>query len=359
MSALFKLCQAWERKFSASELSLIEEKSVGKVRLTMSVFVEMELCSQFEMQRLLLAYTRIGPPSELDADKDFVSIEDAHRYLRVEQSGFTFEIFTTPAKIRRDYATWCASRKAKSLPAPPVKGGGGGNSATLAAGVKPTYAEAGMDKTVCVDFSSFCLAIWLLTHYEMGTLTFNMVDVDGSGSLDIDEVKTIVKQVYGSVGGEVNHKVNEKAEKVLAGLDVNGDKKVTKEEFVLMIKNFHYILFPAFVVQSSVRSKIFGHYIDWTEVENSVTNGKTSNFVAVIRAMEEKLNGPPVTPASPSSDFNLLTVTKGEDQKKMLDLNAGNSYEASLLKKEVKPDMKQSHSHTAGIAKYDAKIAPK
>jgi hypothetical protein len=70
----------------------------------------MELCTHYEMQRLLLAFTRIGPPSEIASDASVVSIEDIHRYLRIEQSNVP-DKFRMPVFVRLDFGDGRWSRQ--------------------------------------------------------------------------------------------------------------------------------------------------------------------------------------------------------------------------------------------------------
>jgi hypothetical protein len=104
-----------------------------------------------------------------------------------------------------------------------------------------------------LSFAQFSMAVWLLTHYELATLSFNMFDVDGSGNLDIDEVKKIVSKVYSNSspahGGamvaadghtaQVGTPVDERAMQILEGMDVDGNGDVSKAEYCAMVKKYH------------------------------------------------------------------------------------------------------------------------
>ena len=54
-----------------------------------------------------------------------------------------------------------------------------------------------------------------------------------------------------------------------------------------MVNNYHYLLMPAFVVQSRVRSKIFGYFIDWEAEETKREKTKYTTMVDIIKKIDE------------------------------------------------------------------------
>ena len=89
-----------------------------------------------------------------------------------------------------------------------------------------------------LNYWEFAMSIWMLTHFELSTLAFNLYDTDCSGQLDKDEVEAIVSSVYGTssarAGLEVNvtHRpVDDRAKQILEGMDVDGDGNVSKGEW--------------------------------------------------------------------------------------------------------------------------------
>ena len=132
--------------------------------------------------------------------------------------------------------------------------------------------------------------MWLLTHFAIATLAFNMYDKDGSGTLDRAEVDEIIGKVYADSSASNSHEatpIDARAMQILDGMDVDHDGSVSKDEFVTMVNNYHYLLMPAFVVQSRVRSKIFGYFINWEEEEIKREKTKYTTMVDIIKKIDE------------------------------------------------------------------------
>ncbi|GMH89967.1 hypothetical protein TL16_g11624 [Triparma laevis f. inornata] len=242
----------------------------------MCAFEDLELCTKREMERMYIAFDHIGPPiitpgaTPID---NVVSIEDSLHYLQIKQSPFMDQIFTAPIKMETDYEEF----------------------KRLKAGGKVKTHEEQMDERLRLGlqnpqlkFSQFCMSMWLLSHFAIATLAFNMYDKDGSGTLDRAEVDDIVGKVYATdSNSHQEHPIDARAKQILDGMDVDHDGTVTKDEFVTMVNNYHYLLMPAFVVQSRVRSKIFGYFIDWEAEETKRDKTKYTTMVDIIKKIDE------------------------------------------------------------------------
>ncbi|XP_023346209.1 neuronal calcium sensor 2 [Eurytemora carolleeae] len=55
-----------------------------------------------------------------------------------------------------------------------------------------------------------------------------MYDVDGNGSIDLEEMERVIKGVYLMLG----HNDNGQAEQIFARMDKDADGRVTEEEFM-------------------------------------------------------------------------------------------------------------------------------
>ncbi|GMI40074.1 hypothetical protein TeGR_g4288 [Tetraparma gracilis] len=166
-----------------------------------------------------------------------------------------------------------------------------------------TQRKMSLASVPVLSFAQFSMAVWLLTHYELATLSFNMFDVDGSGNLDIDEVKKIVSKVYSNSspahGGamvaadghtaQVGTPVDERAMQILEGMDVDGNGDVSKAEYCAMVKKYHYMLMPAFVLQKTVRDKIFGHYADWAAIELERQKNDHITVVDIVTKIDKSI----------------------------------------------------------------------
>ena len=231
--------------------------------------------TEYETQRLYLAFVKIGLPTGYDPSttlKKVVVLSDCYDYFRVEGSLFLDQVFTAPIKMQRDYKAYAENEAVKKVHSPDP----------------------------CLDFGAFCMAIWLLTHYELATLSFKMTDKDGSGALDKGEVESIVNQVYSNssarAGREICvtvNRVEDRAKKILEGMDVDGDGQVTLPEYCVMVKSYHYLLSPAFDVQHRVRSKIFGNWgIDWGDIErNRKEKAANTDLIDIVKHVYTQING--------------------------------------------------------------------
>jgi len=131
----------------------------------------------------------------------------------------------------------------------------------------------------------------MLTFIEMPSLAFNMYDKDGSGTLDLQEVKDLVHHVYGSTGGAGeggNDGIDIKVQQVLDGIDADHDGVITKPEFAALVHNFHYLLLPAFTVQNRCRNKIFGGYIDWVREEEKQQATQYTTLVDIVKRIDRE-----------------------------------------------------------------------
>ena len=169
------------------------------------------------MERMFIAFDHIGPPIG-SHDAFVISIEDTLHFLEVKGNAFLDQIFTAPIKMEREYE----------------------EHKRLAAGGKPLNEEEKLAERrrrsvqiPVLSFNHFCMSMWLLTHFALATLAFNLYDKDGSGGLQKDEVEDIVRSVYSNSSGGQTHEerpVDIRAQQILDGMDVDGDGNVTKDE---------------------------------------------------------------------------------------------------------------------------------
>ena len=84
-----------------------------------------------------------------------------------------------------------------------------------------------------LTFNHFCMSMWLLTHFALATLAFNLYDKDGSGGLQRNEIEEIVGNVYSTRSGVQSRQdkpLDIRSKQILDGMDVDGDGNVTKDE---------------------------------------------------------------------------------------------------------------------------------
>ena len=131
-----------------------------------------------------------------------------------------------------------------------------------------------------IDFGEFILGLWNFCTFDTHSLTlfsFQMYDTDGSGFLDHDEIKFIVRELY----GKRNFKRSVPAQKCVeqlkewSGADGNGgnggnggegrrgggtrDKgRVNFHMFENFCKHHEILLLPAFLMQLNLQKRVLG-----------------------------------------------------------------------------------------------------
>jgi len=193
-----------------------------------------------------------------------VSIVDVYAFLQLTEmsSAFLDAVFTVPGKIQNDHKAFQEEAKKRHQDARAKR-----YSKKLSSEEREREKrekqkreknqEDQFDKQrrlsltliPVITFAQFAMAIWLLTHYEIATLAFSIFDADGSGSLDMDEVRGIVKKVYSNDAHNEKDAEpiqahssrpatpNSRAMQLLEGMDVDGSGDVSQVEFCLMAKS--------------------------------------------------------------------------------------------------------------------------
>lgn len=195
--------------------------------------------------------------------------------------------------------------------------------------------------------------MWLLTHFALGTLAFNLYDKDGSGGLTRDEIEDIVASVYSTAGGAQSRQdkpLDIRAKQILDGMDVDGDGNVTKDEFVAMVNNYHYLLMPAFEIQAKVRQKLFGYFIDWTEEESRRSKMQYMMLVDIIRKIDETAQSQIVSLGGDLTKVRAKFL--GDDyvtsvsMENLTEADARSHKEVKMLKDEAENDKDMQMRHT-------------
>ena len=269
-------CMAKIDVLSSKDAKRLEKSTLHDLAV-MHAFDDLNLCTIREMERLYIAFDRIGSPiaGDLAGKKGVVATEDVIRYLGVTGSEFLDEIFTAPVKMAKEYEEF------KRVEA-------GGKPKTEEDKWEERRRKSSLHVIPTMTFDQFCMSIWMLTYFQMHTLAFNMSDVDGSGSLDIEEVQKLVARVYGRSSVDGGASMEEKAGEILEGMDVDNDGCVTKAEFKTMSHKYHYLMLPAFELQNRVRGKVFGAYIDWKKEEEKRESTRYTTLTDIVKEIDRK-----------------------------------------------------------------------
>ncbi|CAF3296624.1 unnamed protein product [Rotaria socialis] len=98
-----------------------------------------------------------------------------------------------------------------------------------------------------IDFEEFLLAISATSQGDIDErlgLAFNMFDISGDGQIDSKELTKLISAMYDLIG-ETNRKGDRDpkylAADIMKKLDVNGDRRLSKEEFITGCKKDPHI----------------------------------------------------------------------------------------------------------------------
>ncbi|CAF1628398.1 unnamed protein product [Adineta ricciae] len=94
-----------------------------------------------------------------------------------------------------------------------------------------------------IDFDEFLLAISATSHGDLDdrlSVAFDMYDISDDGFIDQKELTKMITAMYDLVG-ETDRKGDrdpkKRAQEIIGKLDVGGDKKLSKQEFIAGCKN--------------------------------------------------------------------------------------------------------------------------
>lgn len=117
------------------------------------------------------------------------------------------------------------------------------------------------DKDGCLNFEEFVICVWDFLSDELSHFAFKLFDKDKSHVLRRSEVHSMTTYIYGKKHGE-NRRLDETIDKMEADADGN----VSFMEFREQCKKNQTILWPAFVIQRTLRQSILGE-IYWRHAE--------------------------------------------------------------------------------------------
>lgn len=115
------------------------------------------------------------------------------------------------------------------------------------------------DQSGEIDFREFVVAIWNYCSFTRSALVlfaFDLYDIDNSGTIGLDEVQLICREVYGD-----QFQANTLAKKVfeqLSELSKKCGNNISAESFQNFCRSHPGLLFPAFGLQMELQGKIMG-----------------------------------------------------------------------------------------------------
>ncbi len=106
-----------------------------------------------------------------------------------------------------------------------------------------------------LDFGEFMAGLYnycTLSKTALEKFAFDLFDDDSSGNIEVAEIRTLAKLVYGKRYSEKD------LDKVLAKFDKDANGSLDLSEFHLLCRRHTYFLFPAFELQRKLQTKIIG-----------------------------------------------------------------------------------------------------
>lgn len=104
-----------------------------------------------------------------------------------------------------------------------------------------------------IGFVEFLVGLWnycTLEHDTLVKFSFDMFDIDGSGSIDAEEFKEFMALIHGG------KRVDSKAEQLMKVFDRDKSGKVSYSEFLENVKKTPSLMMEPFTLQRNLREKV-------------------------------------------------------------------------------------------------------
>ena len=137
-----------------------------------------------------------------------------------------------------------------------------------------------------VDFCEFVVCIWNYCSYDLTGLVkfaFGIFDLDGSGTIEVHEMRELIVHVYGDAW-ESNVRIQRIVDKITHAKD----SSITFNDFQSFNKKYPALLFPAFLMQESLRDKLYGR--SWWQMISEERNSQGGMRSQSIFELLGKLN---------------------------------------------------------------------
>jgi Ca2+-binding EF-hand superfamily protein len=125
------------------------------------------------------------------------------------------------------------------------------------------FSECDHSKDGNVNFKEFAMSMWNFLgrdQMDLASFAFDCFDNDDTGNLGAEEIKSMIKVVYGTktavgstrTGGKTVDRTDEHFKTVMRVLDKSHDGIISREEFMSQHRYLQQVLQPVFTVQESL-----------------------------------------------------------------------------------------------------------
>ena len=140
-----------------------------------------------------------------------------------------------------------------------------------------------------IDFREFVISTWnycTLSKPSLVMFAFDLYDEDGSGCIEMDEMKQMLREVYGKKfeSTPLAYKILEKMDKMSS--DLAFDPNITVHRFGKFCETHPGLLYPAFAFQYDLRHRVVGHSF-WEKMINKrveLSDGKEVQIRQLLKA---------------------------------------------------------------------------
>ena len=144
-----------------------------------------------------------------------------------------------------------------------------------------------------MDFREFVVATWNYCSFEKAGLThftYDLYDVDRSGSMSVDECKSMFVEVYGDSFMQANKglKLFDTIERL--AMEGKSIDVITLPQFTKLINTHVNVLIPAFQMQSAIQGRVLGRKF-WSRIMSKRTrNMDAAEWKKHVKGHRKKLD---------------------------------------------------------------------
>jgi len=197
-----------------------------------------------------------------------------------------------------------------------------------------------------LDFNEFLVGLWNICTFEKDSLlrfAFDLVDKDGSGYIDMDEMEGMIKGVHGS---KYDKKLFLHTKKVLKEFDKNGDNEFSFDEFKGCEKKLPLLFMPAFSLINKMKEEFYGNDF-WKSASKARNRDKKAQKVRDFLALNKEIQK--VAPDKYTGDQMAAAVNRA--QKKTNKVHEASYDTAKMRVDGFDPATKRRPSHGEKLTK--------